>query len=662
VQRVAAAVVHGGGERHRRRQEGLHLIEAEVVALQPEGEVEHVGVGGPRMRGDEVGNQVLLLAGFLRELLEHQPELLVGTHPRFHHVRQRSILGVFRGDLQVAADMVPHEFTDVLGVAHGKVVTQAGADQHLLHPGQRPRLAIELQQRRVVGVQILADAREDARQAAAGRLDLPVLARQAVHVRRRSAEIGDDAGEAGRAIADLLDLAQDRLLRAALDDPPLVLGDRAEGAAAEAAAHDVDREADHLEGGNLRLAVGRMRLALERRGEDAVHLGSGERDRWRVEPDVALAVRLHQRTRVARVRFEMEDARGMCIEHRVGRHLLIRRQTDRRLRTGQLRHAHVGLQVELDDLAARRGRSCRLLAGAVGTGRAIGSGGGHGVGIGVADQHPGRIDARRVDLAPTLARQPATRHHERAAAQVADVADPLAGGEAVGEFDDRPLGVAEEQQVGFRIGQHRAPHLVRPIVVVGDSPQAGLDRADDDVAAGKGLATALRVDHQRAVRPPVGFAVRRVGIVGTWLAVGRVAIDHRIHVAGGDAEEQVRLAKGAEGSRRPPVGLADDADAEPLRLEQAADQRHAEARMVDVGVASDEDDVAGIPAKRIHLAARHRQERRRAETAGPVFPPREEAARGGGGDCCVLSVHGAAILQQAPPPAGRTRRARNQRR
>ena len=41
--------------------------------------------------------------------------------------------------------------------------------------------------------------------------------------------------------------------RAALDDAALVLGDRAERAAAEAAALDRDREADHLLRGNLRV-------------------------------------------------------------------------------------------------------------------------------------------------------------------------------------------------------------------------------------------------------------------------------------------------------------------------------------------------------------------------------------------------------------------------
>ena len=47
---------------HRRRQghwgwvERLHLICAELVALEPEGQVDHVIVGGSWVRSDEVGN------------------------------------------------------------------------------------------------------------------------------------------------------------------------------------------------------------------------------------------------------------------------------------------------------------------------------------------------------------------------------------------------------------------------------------------------------------------------------------------------------------------------------------------------------------------------------------------------------------------------------
>ena len=92
----------------------------------------------------------------------------------------------------------------------------------------------------------------------------------------------------------------DRVLGAVLDDAALVLGDRAERAAAEAAALDRDREADHLVGGDLRVAVGRVRHALVRQLVDRIHLLRGERDRRRVEPHVHVAVALHQRARVAR--------------------------------------------------------------------------------------------------------------------------------------------------------------------------------------------------------------------------------------------------------------------------------------------------------------------------------------------------------------------------
>ena len=92
-------------------------------------------------------------------------------------------------------------------------------------------------------------------------------------------------------------------------------------------------------------------------------------------------------------------------------------------------------------------------------------------------------------------------------------------------------------------------------------------------------------------------------------AVGRIAVDHRIHVAAGDAEEQARLAQRLEWFGRVPVGLRDDADPEPLGFEQPADDRHAETRMVDIGVARHEHDVAGVPAECAHLGAAHRQER-----------------------------------------------------
>ena len=60
-------------------------------------------------------------------------------------------------------------------------------------------------------------------------------------------------------------------------------------------------------------------------------------------------------------------------------------------------------------------------------------------------------------------------------------------------------------------------------------------------------------------------------------------------------------------------------DAEALRLEHAADDRHAEARVIDVGVARHQDHVALVPAEQVHLFARHRQERRGRKPVRPIL-------------------------------------------
>src|ERR1019366_10066840 len=95
------------------------------------------------------------------------------------------------------------------GRAHGQVVPQARGDHPFLDARQRARLAVEPDQRRVVGVEVFADAGIDAGEPPAGRLDLRILARHAVHVGGRSADVGNDTGEAGRLVAYLLDLVQD---------------------------------------------------------------------------------------------------------------------------------------------------------------------------------------------------------------------------------------------------------------------------------------------------------------------------------------------------------------------------------------------------------------------------------------------------------------------
>jgi hypothetical protein len=103
-----------------------------------------------------------------------------------------------------------------------------------------------------------------------------------------------------------------------------------------------------------------MRPALEGQVVDPVHLGGGERNGWRIEPDVGIAVSLHQRTRVAGVRLQMQDARGVRIEHRVGGDLFEGWQADHAVLAIRIGHAaqethnSLALAVRLARRPARR--------------------------------------------------------------------------------------------------------------------------------------------------------------------------------------------------------------------------------------------------------------------------------------------------------------------
>ncbi len=71
-----------------------------------------------------------------------------------------------------------------------------------------------------------------------------------------------------------------------------------------------------------------MRRARVGQVVDPVHVLGRERNRRRVEPDVALAVRLTQGARIAGVGFEVEHARGVGVKRRIVFHLIVIGETD----------------------------------------------------------------------------------------------------------------------------------------------------------------------------------------------------------------------------------------------------------------------------------------------------------------------------------------------
>ncbi len=82
AQRVAAAVVHGGGGGHRAGVKGLHLVGPKAVFFQPDRQMQHVFIGGAGVGGDEVGDQKLLFARLCGELVKQRLELVISCQCR----------------------------------------------------------------------------------------------------------------------------------------------------------------------------------------------------------------------------------------------------------------------------------------------------------------------------------------------------------------------------------------------------------------------------------------------------------------------------------------------------------------------------------------------------------------------------------------------------
>ena len=203
------------------------------------------------------------------------------------------------------------------------------------------------------------------------------------------------------------------------------------------------------------------------------------------------------------------------------------------------------------------------------------------------------------------------------AVDIGNLIDGQSRVERVGDFDDRVLAHAVDEDVGARVEQYRALELVLPVVVVGQATQACLDAADNDGGVLERLADEVAVDRDGAIGTVPLLATGGIG-VGVAAVLGhRIVVDHGVHVTGTDEKAQTRLAEHADAGGVGPVGLADNAYLVAVRVEDAADDGHAKAGVVHVGVAADVDKVALVPAARIHVGAADGKELIAARAPGP---------------------------------------------
>ena len=205
--RVKARIEHAGGQRARRGIEILHLFGLVVDVAQIFGQLDGSGKVAARMAGNQIGNEVLFLAEFLR------------------------------CDFELAADVILTQLAEkrVGFVGHDVVITQTGAHKHFFNLGQGAHLAKQLDVIRVIDDHIRAGLGEQAL-AACARADFELLITGgAAEIGRGAAHIMDVTFEI-RHLRDGLRFIDHGFMAARGDNAALQERDGAEGTRAEAAA------------------------------------------------------------------------------------------------------------------------------------------------------------------------------------------------------------------------------------------------------------------------------------------------------------------------------------------------------------------------------------------------------------------------------------------
>lgn len=191
------------------------------------------------------------------------------------------------------------------------------------------------------------------------------------------------------------------------------------------------------------------------------------------------------------------------------------------------------------------------------------------------------------------------------AADIVHHADGLPVCKAVGDFRYLMLSHTEHEKVRAGIDENGGTHRVVPVVVMGKAPQRGFKAADAERNIAEKPANRFAVDRDGAVGTASRLAAGGVIVVVTFAFCGGIVRHHGVDIA---AVHEKREPRPSEALVIVVIlRLRQDTDTETLRFQYARDNRRAEARVIDVGVARDDDDIRRVPAARSHLFFCNRQ-------------------------------------------------------
>ena len=177
--------------------------------------------------------------------------------------------------------------------------------------------------------------------------------------------------------------------------------------------------------------------------------------------------------------------------------------------------------------------------------------------------------------------------HVAGAVYIGDLFRRKAACKRIRNFDDLPFSHAVNEEIRTGIRKDAAAHLIIPIIIVGKTPEARFNAANDDRHAAVRFPGAVGINDRRTVRALPRLAAGRISIARTAFFCRGIMVHHGINVARADQKRKAWPAKAAECLRAVPVRLGENADRIAVAFEHTADNRRAEARMVHIRIADD---------------------------------------------------------------------------
>ena len=208
-------------------------------------------------------------------------------------------------DFESSGDMTGDELAGI-GFGH-EVIANAGTDESMLDIRQSIDRAVDIQEGSEILIEVLADRRLQARRSRTALADRHILAMHAVHICRRSSEVGDDAVEI-RQTAQPLYLAEDRSLGARDDLLALMGRDSTERATAKTTAVHADRPLDHVVSRDAFVLVFGVRRILEGQIIDSVELLGRHRRVRRIDHHPSVTDRLDEGRLVDLIGLDLHEA------------------------------------------------------------------------------------------------------------------------------------------------------------------------------------------------------------------------------------------------------------------------------------------------------------------------------------------------------------------